>query len=210
MKRQIHIRIESGLLEAFDGKLAGRERSEAVVQLIRDYVGAKPKAGDLDAADRVKIYDNEVKISKIVNDYAIKALKDRGSGVFGGLTDSELAKLVISQLPKPKDVDEDLKRDMLSLRASLEKLPSVRDVTEELNREKMENCRLRTELEMSKGVIAGFRRRIRGDGEGAWSEWREAFREVMARLREAAAEAEDRELDFDGFRVLFEKGGSWS
>lgn len=116
----------------------------------------KPRSEELNAKDRVRIYDNEVKISKLVNDFAILALKTRGAGVFEGLTDAELAKLVISQLPKPKDVDEDLRKDMVSLQASLEKLPSVEDITGELSRLRFANNKLIAEREIQQAVVDGL------------------------------------------------------
>ena len=162
----------------------------------------KPRSEELNAKDRVRIYDNEVKISKLVNDFAIRALKTRGAGVFEGLTDAELAKLVISQLPKPKDVDEDLRKDMVSLQASLEKLPSVEDITGELSRLRFANNKLIAEREIQQAVVDGLRKRLNRDNPGAWAEFRRGLELAVKHARELAEEAQVRELDFSEFRLL--------
>lgn len=202
MKKQLNFRIEEELLAAFDAKLDGAERTEVILQLIRDFVQRKPKSEELNAKDRVRIYDNEVKISKLVNDFAIRALKTRGAGVFEGLTDAELAKLVISQLPKPKDVDEDLRKDMVSLQASLEKLPSVEDITGELSRLRFANNKLIAEREIQQAVVDGLRKRLNRDNAGAWTEFRRGLGLAVKYARELAEEAQVRELDFSEFKLL--------
>lgn len=202
MKKQLNFRIEEELLAAFDAKLDGAERTEVILQLIRDFVQHKPRSEELNAKDRVRIYDNEVKISKLVNDFAIRALKTRGAGVFEGLTDAELAKLVISQLPKPKDVDEDLRKDMVSLQASLEKLPSVEDITGELNRLRFANNKLIAEREIQQAVVDGLRKRLNRDNPGAWAEFRRGLELAVKHARELSKEAEVRELDFSEFKLL--------
>ena len=202
MKKQLNFRIEEELLAAFDAKLDGAERTEVILQLIRDFVQRKPRSEELNAKDRVRIYDNEVKISKLVNDFAIRALKTRGAGVFEGLTDAELAKLVISQLPKPKDVDEDLRKDMVSLQASLEKLPSVEDITGELSRLRFANNKLIAEREIQQAVVDGLRKRLNRDNPGAWAEFRRWLELAVKHARELAEEAQVRELDFSEFRLL--------
>lgn len=202
MKKQLNFRIEEELLAAFDAKLDGAERTEVILQLIRDFVQRKPRSEELNAKDRVRIYDNEVKISKLVNDFAIRALKTRGAGVFEGLTDAELAKLVISQLPKPKDVDEDLRKDMVSLQASLEKLPSVEDITGELSRLRFANNKLIAEREIQQAVVDGLRKRLNRDNPGAWAEFRRGLELAVKHARELSEEAEVRELDFSEFRLL--------
>lgn len=202
MKKQLNFRIEEELLAAFDAKLDGAERTEVILQLIRDFVQRKPRSEELNAKDRVRIYDNEVKISKLVNDFAIRALKTRGAGVFEGLTDAELAKLVISQLPKPKDVDEDLRKDMVSLQASLEKLPSVEDITGELSRLRFANNKLIAEREIQQAVVDGLRKRLNRDNPGAWAEFRRGLELAVKHARELAEEAQVRELDFSEFRLL--------
>ena len=202
MKKQLNFRIEEELLAAFDAKLDGAERTEVILQLIRDFVQRKPRSEELNAKDRVRIYDNEVKISKLVNDFAILALKTRGAGVFEGLTDAELAKLVISQLPKPKDVDEDLRKDMVSLQASLEKLPSVEDITGELSRLRFANNKLIAEREIQQAVVDGLRKRLNRDNPGAWAEFRRGLELAVKHARELSEEAEVRELDFSEFKLL--------
>lgn len=202
MKKQLNFRIEEELLAAFDAKLDGAERTEVILQLIRDFVQRKPRSEELNAKDRVRIYDNEVKISKLVNDFAIRALKTRGAGVFEGLTDAELAKLVISQLPKPKDVDEDLRKDMVSLQASLEKLPSVEDITGELSRLRFANNKLIAEREIQQAVVDGLRKRLNRDNPGAWAEFRRGLELAVKHARELSEEAEVRELDFSEFKLL--------
>lgn len=202
MKKQLNFRIEEELLAAFDAKLDGAERTEVILQLIRDFVQRKPRSEELNAKDRVRIYDNEVKISKLVNDFAIRALKTRGAGVFEGLTDAELAKLVISQLPKPKDVDEDLRKDMVSLQASLEKLPSVEDITGELNRLRFANNKLIAEREIQQAVVDGLRKRLNRDNPGAWAEFRRGLELAVKHARELSEEAQVRELDFSEFKLL--------
>lgn len=202
MKKQLNFRIEEELLAAFDAKLDGAERTEVILQLIRDFVQRKPRSEELNAKDRVRIYDNEVKISKLVNDFAIRALKTRGAGVFEGLTDAELAKLVISQLPKPKDVDEDLRKDMVSLQASLEKLPSVEDITGELSRLRFANNKLIAEREIQQAVVDGLRKRLNRDNPGAWAEFRRGLELAVKHARELSKEAEVRELDFSEFKLL--------
>lgn len=202
MKKQLNFRIEEELLAAFDAKLDGAERTEVILQLIRDFVQRKPRSEELNAKDRVRIYDNEVKISKLVNDFAIRALKTRGAGVFEGLTDAELAKLVISQLPKPKDVDEDLRKDMVSLQASLEKLPSVEDITGELNRLRFANNKLIAEREIQQAVVDGLRKRLNRDNPEAWAEFRRGLELAVKHARELSKEAEVRELDFSEFKLL--------
>lgn len=202
MKKQLNFRIEEELLAAFDAKLDGAERTEVILQLIRDFVQRKPRSEELNAKDRVRIYDNEVKISKLVNDFAIRALKTRGAGVFEGLTDAELAKLVISQLPKPKDVDEDLRKDMVSLQASLEKLPSVEDITGELSRLRFANNKLIAEREIQQAVVDGLRKRLNRDNPGAWAEFRRGLELAVKHARELSEEAQVRELDFSEFKLL--------
>lgn len=202
MKKQLNFRIEEELLAAFDAKLDGAERTEVILQLIRDFVQRKPRSEELNAKDRVRIYDNEVKISKLVNDFAIRALKTRGADVFEGLTDAELAKLVISQLPKPKDVDEDLRKDMVSLQASLEKLPSVEDITGELSRLRFANNKLIAEREIQQAVVDGLRKRLNRDNPGAWAEFRRGLELAVKHARELSKEAEVRELDFSEFKLL--------
>lgn len=202
MKKQLNFRIEEELLAAFDAKLDGAERTEVILQLIRDFVQRKPKSEELNAKDRVRIYDNEVKISKLVNDFAIRALKTRGAGVFEGLTDAELAKLVISQLPKPKDVDEDLRKDMVSLQASLEKLPSVEDITGELSRLRFANNKLIAEREIQQAVVDGLRKRLNRDNPGAWAEFRRGLELAVKHARELSKEAQVREVDFSEFKLL--------
>lgn len=202
MKKQLNFRIEEELLAAFDAKLDGAERTEVILQLIRDFVQRKPRSEELNAKDRVRIYDNEVKISKLVNDFAIRALKDRGARVFEGLADAELAKLVISQLPKPKDVDEDLRKDMVSLQASLEKLPSVEDITGELSRLRFANNKLIAEREIQQAVVDGLRKRLNRDNAGAWTEFRRGLGLAVKYARELAEEAQVRELDFSEFKLL--------
>ena len=202
MKKQLNFRIEEELLAAFDAKLDGAERTEVILQLIRDFVQRKPRSEELNAKDRVRIYDNEVKISKLVNDFAIRALKTRGAGVFEGLTDAELAKLVISQLPKPKDVDEDLRKDMVSLQASLEKLPSVEDITGELSRLRFANNKLIAEREIQQAVVDGLRKRLNRDNPGAWAEFRRGLKLAVKHARELSEEAQVRELDFSEFKLL--------
>lgn len=202
MKKQLNFRIEEELLAAFDAKLDGAERTEVILQLIRDFVQRKPRNEELNAKDRVRIYDNEVKISKLVNDFAIRALKTRDKNVFEGLTDAELAKLVISQLPKPKDVDEDLRKDMVSLQASLEKLPSVEDITGELSRLRFANNKLIAEREIQQAVVDGLRKRLNRDNPGAWAEFRRGLELAVKHARELSGEAQVRELDFLEFKLL--------
>lgn len=203
-KRDYHFLIDEGLMAKFDAKLGGETRTAVVVQLMRDFIGGKERGSkpeDLDLRDRVRIYDNEVKISKIVNDYAIKALKDRGSGVFEGLSDSELAKLVISQLPKPKDVDEDLKHDMLSLRAALDRLPGMEDVTAELNKTKFELNRLKSERAIEVEMFKGIRKRLNGDKAGAWEDFKRGLELAVKQINEIRSDAEERGIDFSGYRI---------
>lgn len=44
MKKQLNFRIEEELLAAFDAKLDGAERTEVILQLIRDSCSASPGA----------------------------------------------------------------------------------------------------------------------------------------------------------------------
>lgn len=202
MKKQLNFRIEEELLAAFDEKCAGTDRTAVIIQLMQDFVGADAPSAGLDAKDKAVIYDGEVKISKLVNTLALKALQARGDRVFGKLTDSELAKLVISQLPKPKDVDADLEKDMLSLKNALAKLPAIDDITGELSRVKFALNRLTHEREVQQAVIGSLRKRLNADSPGAWDEFARAVELAMAKSRELATEAEARQLDLEPFKPL--------
>lgn len=202
MKKQLNFRIEEDLLDMFDAKCGSQDRTSVIVQLIRDFVGGAAPARELDAKDKAAIFSGEVKMSKLVQDLALKALQSRGDDVFENLSDNELAKLVISQLPKPKDVDGDLQADMLSLKQSLEKLPSVEDISGELNRTKFALNRLLHERDIQQAVVAGLRKRLNKDMPGAWDEFKRGIELAMEKARERALEADARGFDLDLFKPL--------
>jgi|GEM_PF-7047690 len=203
------VRIEEDLLAAVDKKLGktvkGKgevNRNAYIVQLIRDDLNRKPAADEMGAKDKAKVFDQETKISKLVNDALLTELQKRDGKVFDKLSNDELAKLVMQQLPKPKDVDADLKTDYLSLTEALQRLPSVEDITAELAKTKQQLTKAQGEIEVNAIMMQSLRNQIKGQSPEAW----EKFHQAADRLAELAAknitEGTARGLEIEFLRPL--------
>jgi len=203
------VRIEEDLLSAVDKKLGktvkGKgevNRNAYILQLIRDDLERKPEAQEMNAKDRAQIFDQETKISKLVNDGLLKELKSRDGQVFSGLSDAELAKMVIQQLPKPKDVDEDLKTDILSLTSALARLPAVEDITAELSKVKQQLAKALGEIEVNGIMMQSLRSQIKGNSPEAWEKFKQAAERLMVLAAKNATEGAARGLEIEFLRPL--------
>lgn len=99
------------------------------------------------------------RLADIMNDLLIAEAGKR-QNFLEGLTNEDLAKLVVSRLPKESSGNAELEEDVLSLKKSIEALPSIDDLTHELRRVKGLVVKLETERDIMKGELKVVRNRL--------------------------------------------------
>lgn len=153
----ISLRLSAELLKKIDA--VSENRNGFIKEAILEKLSPKPavvSSEEEDSAVSAEFTKPEkramLKETKNLSDILHEAMLDRlrrEKDILDSMTREDFLKLVAGRLPKESVIDDEIDREVLSLRECLGQLPSIPDITHELNKVKGELFKVKAERDLN-------------------------------------------------------------
>ena len=153
----ISLRLSAELLKKIDA--VSENRNGFIKEAILEKLSPKPavvSSEEEDSAGSAEFTKPEkrtmLKETKNLSDLLHEAMLDRfqrEKDILDSMTREDFLKLVAGRLPKESVIDDEIDREVLSLRECLSQLPSIPDITHELNKVKGELFKVKAERDLN-------------------------------------------------------------
>jgi hypothetical protein len=147
----VAVRMTEQMIKEIDAVADNRARF--IIDAVRYKLDPESFEGsDLTDKEKKDVLKGAKNLHEIMSE-ALLHEAQRRKNFLAGMSNEDLAKLMVARLPKEVDGNADLESDVLSLQGCIAALPSMGDVTEEVNRVKLEYAKLAAKYKTAKKLL---------------------------------------------------------